>query len=50
MESLINMYWPILTKFCHFLRQLIIVDLDKETLKIGGPGEIVEIDESVFNG
>ena len=49
MESSIQISRPVLIKICHFLRQLIVLDLDKENLQIGGPGEIVEIDESVFN-
>ncbi|CAF0986986.1 unnamed protein product [Brachionus calyciflorus] len=49
MESSIKISRPVLIKICHFLRQLVVLDLDKENFQIGGPGEIVEIEESVFN-
>jgi hypothetical protein len=32
----------------HKLRQICSLDLDKKSLKLGGPGKIVEIDESLY--
>ncbi|CAF0881397.1 unnamed protein product [Brachionus calyciflorus] len=49
MEQTLNISKPTSIRICKFLRQLCYLDLDKDNFRCGGPNQIVEIDESVFN-
>ncbi|CAF1102116.1 unnamed protein product [Brachionus calyciflorus] len=49
MEQSLNLSRPTLSKICKFVRQLCILDLNKDSFRCGSPNQIVDIDESVFN-
>lgn len=48
LQTMFNCSRQFIYEFFHRLRYLSLKDYDRENVKLGGPGKIVEIDESLF--
>ena len=48
METLVKHTHQWCSDFCHRLRYIISVDYNRQQVMLGGAGEIVEIDETLF--
>ena len=48
MEKLLNVSRQFASDFCQIIRVLVALDYDRERVMLGGNGQIIEIDESLF--
>lgn len=48
MAKALNVSRQVCADFCHRLRYLVSLDFDRDSIKLGGEGIMIEIDESLF--